>query len=916
MLKESGFIFKHDWLKELSLGKVDVAYNSFIDESKINKYIINYSPSFRYLAVFLSRSIPVQKIIENSGEAELDMAPELILFWKKSDHVGFRLLVKIYLSLLLRKPISLRSLFWFAHWLGFQGEYSKATQIFEACDNSQKINGRLLGEFYSLYGNLEFCLKKVDSSILLHEKARRILKECEDNFFLLYNLGISAKSYALTDNSLQFKKHVILEYDSLDPESPDLRYGMRVLMYLAYLYNQEGEALKSSLYMHSAKIIYDNATSEIDKCVYSIYMSLILFSNYDFKNGFFWISIAEDHLNRFGKYQIYEDQIQEIKDFFSGEGTIKDGILTHFKSSSFKKDSDSTSVSWSESFVNHFYELAHASSINDLKSAVIKITLAQDLILCPIEESCYLGEELKVFSSDSQLTFNIYFKDSFFNVKLTAGVEKWLNRGVFDNITKTMELAQSIYNQRYFQGQLERGKREIALAERSKQLAHDIRSPLAALDVSIKDLEQVKPEQRHLIRSAINRIHDIANDLSGKVGALDQGKDVRSILLSSLLSSIVSEKRIEFRNISSVNIDFSFRGSNYGLFSNISPNGFKRVVSNLVNNSVESIKEKKGFVEVKLHSYGSHHEVLIIDNGAGIEGENFHEMFKEGKSFGKKDGTGLGLFHARTTVESWGGSIECKSNPGVETTFIIRLPSVVPPTTFVESIELNKNQKIVIVDDDSSIHIVWKGRLESLKVDMSKVIMFTSPSHFLDWYRDNSTERMTFLFDYEFLSHELNGLDLANKISGSNIYLVTSRFEEEHIRRACDLKKIHLVDKGMIGFVPITYKNLNDEFIFIDDDDLIRMSWKMEADKSNIDLSCFNSVDEFISNSSEFDKDTKIYIDSNLGDNKKGEIESEKIYDLGFKNLYLATGYSKEDIDKPSWIIEIVGKRADFSKTK
>ena len=52
----------------------------------------------------------------------------------------------------------------------------------------------------------------------------------------------------------------------------------------------------------------------------------------------------------------------------------------------------------------------------------------------------------------------------------------------------------------------------------------------------------------------------------------------------------------------------------------------------------------------------------------------------------------------------------------------------------------------------------------------------------------------------------------------------------------------------------------------------------------------------------------KIYIDSNLGDNIKGEIESEKIFNLGFKNLYLATGYGKEFIQKPPWIIEVLSK--------
>ena len=33
---------------------------------------------------------------------------------------------------------------------------------------------------------------------------------------------------------------------------------------------------------------------------------------------------------------------------------------------------------------------------------------------------------------------------------------------------------------------------------------------------------------------------------------------------------------------------------------------------------------------------------------------------------------------------------------------------------------------------------------------------------------------------------------------------------------------------------------------------------------------------------------------------------------LGFSDLYLAIGYSASDIDKPTWIKEIVGKRAAF----
>ena len=47
----------------------------------------------------------------------------------------------------------------------------------------------------------------------------------------------------------------------------------------------------------------------------------------------------------------------------------------------------------------------------------------------------------------------------------------------------------------------------------------------------------------------------------------------------------------------------------------------------------------------------------------------------------------------------------------------------------------------------------------------------------------------------------------------------------------------------------------------------------------------------------------------------KGEIESEKIFNLGFKNLYLATCYGKEYIKKSSLIIEVYSKSPEIIET-
>lgn len=100
--------------------------------------------------------------------------------------------------------------------------------------------------------------------------------------------------------------------------------------------------------------------------------------------------------------------------------------------------------------------------------------------------------------------------------------------------------------------------------------------------------------------------------------------------------------------------------------------------------------------------------------------------------------------------------------------------------------------------------------------------------------------------------------------------------------------------------------------VLIDDDKLIHLGWKLRASKAGLQIRSFYSVDEFLSENIPTDSIKNVFIDSDLGNDFKGEIEAKKIYELGYRNIILTTGHT--DIDKKNypWLKEVRSKEPPF----
>lgn len=104
----------------------------------------------------------------------------------------------------------------------------------------------------------------------------------------------------------------------------------------------------------------------------------------------------------------------------------------------------------------------------------------------------------------------------------------------------------------------------------------------------------------------------------------------------------------------------------------------------------------------------------------------------------------------------------------------------------------------------------------------------------------------------------------------------------------------------------------NKSMVLIDDDELVRLTWSLAARRTNISISLYETIDEFIGDSVRHPLETPIFVDSMLRNGVIGESESKRVYDLGFKNLSITTAKSNLEITPPEWICNVVNKRFPF----
>ena len=215
-------------------------------------------------------------------------------------------------------------------------------------------------------------------------------------------------------------------------------------------------------------------------------------------------------------------------------------------------------------------------------------------------------------------------------------------------------------------------------------VSHELRSPMAAVIGSARTLQQrwreLRPEQRdsflELIAGETTRLAQLVADVldTSRIEAGTFSYAFRDVDVGRLVQDTVAAAEVgqdEVRVVAVLNGPLPpVRGDAERL---------RQVVGNLVENAV---KYSPAGAEVRVAAHARNGWVLVdvSDSGPGIQREHQQLIFEKfGRAkidgSGGQQGTGLGLFIARSIAEAHGGTIEVRSFADRGATFTLSLPA-------------------------------------------------------------------------------------------------------------------------------------------------------------------------------------------------------------------------------------------------
>ncbi len=223
-------------------------------------------------------------------------------------------------------------------------------------------------------------------------------------------------------------------------------------------------------------------------------------------------------------------------------------------------------------------------------------------------------------------------------------------------------------------------------------ISHDLKTPVTAIKGYAEGIMDGVADTPEKMERYIRTIYNKANEMDTLINELtlytkiDTNRipyNFNTLSVNAYFDDCVEDLSIE---LESKNVEFGYFNYVEGSVKVIADaEQIKRVIHNIVNNSLKYMDKPKGKINLRVKDVGDFIQVELEDNGKGIAAKDLPNIFDrfyrtDASRNSSKGGSGIGLSIVKKIIEEHGGKIWATSREETGTTmyFVLRKYQEVP----------------------------------------------------------------------------------------------------------------------------------------------------------------------------------------------------------------------------------------------
>jgi len=315
-------------------------------------------------------------------------------------------------------------------------------------------------------------------------------------------------------------------------------------------------------------------------------------------------------------------------------------------------------------------------------------------------DSLFYSQDFRVILSPIYQSGSLYLRSAFFPLRGPDDIVMAV-LGVEANVDYSEALTELRQNMYYTTGlslagglilgllflllqrQINRAEQQLFLGATHAHLgrmvavvAHEMKNPLMIIRGSAERIgRKTDMTEAKSVVEEIDRLNGIVTgylDFARSGGSLLSGDERREVDLEELILGVRKQLIEQFGDSEITWLEAEPLPS---LIIRTHPGSLRQVLLNMLFNGAESCRLAGRPVEVGVIPgvEGSNVCLRVVDHGPGLTRKELKQVFQPFYTT-KQSGSGLGLYLSRKIVIEMGGTMELRSEPGVKTEIIIKLP--------------------------------------------------------------------------------------------------------------------------------------------------------------------------------------------------------------------------------------------------